>query len=89
MADQGRRHFFSDVLREGAKVLAGFRQGLQEAEQEARTEAYFDSYQSSYALTLCEEELLLDSARQAGIETEDRDRNEVAKELFAKQEAAK
>jgi len=51
----------------------------------ADQEAFFDSYESSYALTLAEEELLMDSARQAGIRTEGRDRNEVAKELFAEQ----
>ena len=48
-------------------------------------DAFFDSYEFSYALTLAEEELVLDSARQAGIKTEGRDKNEIAKELFSKQ----
>lgn len=86
MHDQGRRSFFSDLLREGAKALAQFHDTMEEARQEVQAKKYFDTYESSYALTLCEEELMLDSARLAGIETEGRDRNEIARELFAKQE---
>lgn len=86
MHDQGRRSFFNDLLREGAKALVQFRSTIEEAKEEAQAKKYFDTYESSYALTLCEEELMLDSARLAGIETEGRDRNEIARELFAKQE---
>ena len=86
MHDQGRRSFFSDLLREGAKALVQFHDTMEEARQEAQAKKYFDTYESSYALTLCEEELMLDSARLAGIEIEGRDRNEIARELFAKQE---
>ncbi len=85
MTDQGRRSFFGDLIREGAKTLAEIRGNLEEAREEAEADKFFDSYQSSYALTLCEEELMLESARLAGIETEGRDRNQIAKELFAKQ----
>lgn len=73
-------------MRESAKAMAEFRQCMEEAKLEAEAEKYFDNYESSYALTLCEEELMMDSARLAGIETEGRDRNEIARELFAKQE---
>jgi hypothetical protein len=65
--------------------MAQIRETMEEARLEDQAGKYFDTYESSYALTLCEEELLLDSARLAGIETEGRDRNEIAKELFAKQ----
>jgi hypothetical protein len=85
MADQGRRHFFRDLLREGGRTWAAFQQGREEARQSAEQEAFFDSYESSYALTLAEEELVMDSARQAGIQTEGRDKIEIAKELFQKQ----
>lgn len=85
MTDQGRRSFFGDLLREGAKVFSELKGGLEEAKQEAEADAYFDSYESSYALTLCEGELMLESARLAGIETKGRDRNQIARELFAKQ----
>jgi nitrate reductase assembly molybdenum cofactor insertion protein NarJ len=84
--NKGRRSFFGDLVREGAKALAEIRECMEEARLEAQAEKYFDTYESSYALTLCEEELMLDSARLAGIETEGRDRNEIARELFAKQE---
>ncbi len=83
--DQGRRNFFSDLLRQGAKTVAAFREGMDQGKEESQAESFFDSYESSYALTLCEEELVLESARLAGIETEGRDRNQIAKELFAKQ----
>jgi len=85
MADQGRRHFFRDLLRESGRTWAAFQQGREEARQNAEQEAFFDSYESSYALTLAEEELVMDSARQAGIQTEGRDKIEIAKELFQKQ----
>jgi hypothetical protein len=84
--DQGRRSFFSDLLREGVKSVAAFREGLGRGKEDNPADHFFDSYESSYALTLCEEELVLESARLAGIETEGRDRIEIAKELFAKQE---
>ncbi len=85
MADKGRRSFLRELLREGGRTWDAFLEGREEARQKADHEAFFDSYESSYALTLAEEELVMDSARQAGIRTEGRDKNEVAKELFAKQ----
>jgi hypothetical protein len=85
MADKSKRHFFRDLLREGGRTWAAFQEGREEAQQKADQDAFFDSYESSYALTLAEEELVMDSARQAGIKTEGRDKNEIAKELFSKQ----
>jgi len=85
MADISKRRFFRDLLRQGGRTWSAFQEGREEAQEMADQEAFFDSYESSYALTLAEEELLMDSARQAGIRTEGRDRNEVAKELFAEQ----
>lgn len=87
MTDQSRRGFFRDLLRQGAKTVAAFQQGREEARERQEREAFFASYESSYALTLCEDELLIESAQMAGIRTEGRDRLEIAKELFAKQEA--
>ena len=85
MADKSKRHFFRDLLREGGRTWTAFQEGQEEARQKADQDAFFDSYESSYALTLAEEELVMDSARQAGIKTEGRDKNEIAKELFSKQ----
>ena len=87
MAKQNRRDFFRDLLRQGAKTLAAFEQGREEGRQKADRDAFFRSYESSYAMTLCEDELLLESAQLAGIKTEGRDRLEIAKELFARQDA--
>jgi len=85
MPDISKRRFLRDILRQGGRAWAAFQEGQEEAREKADQEAFFDSYESSYALTLAEEELLMDSARQAGIKTEGRDKNEVAKELFAKE----
>ena len=85
MADQGRRSFFKDLLKEGGRTWAAFQQGQEEARARAEQEAFFDSYESSYALTLAEEELITDSARQAGIDTQGRDSIELARELFDRQ----
>ena len=85
MADMSKRRFLRNLLREGGRTWTAFQEGCEEAREKAEREAFFDSYESSYALTLAEEELLMDSARQAGIRTEGRDKNEVAKELFAAQ----
>jgi hypothetical protein len=86
MADQGRRHFFRDLMRQGGRSWAAFQEGREEARHNAEQEAFFDSYESCYALTLAEEELIMDSARQAGIQTDGRDSIEVTKELFQKQD---
>ena len=65
MAKQNRRDFFRDLLRQGAKTLAAFEQGREEGRQKADRDAFFRSYESSYAMTLCEDELLLESAQSA------------------------
>jgi len=84
--NQGRRNFFGDLLRQGAQTVAAFREGLGRDKGGNPADDFFDFYESSYALTLCEEELMLESARLAGIETQGRDRLEIAKELFARQD---
>ena len=85
MAGSDRRNFFRDLLRQGAKTVAAFHEGVEEAKQRQERKAFFDSYESSYALTLCEDALMMESAQLAGIETEGRDRLEIARELFEKQ----
>ena len=50
-----------------------------------KTYEYFDSYESSYALTLAyPDEILIETARQSGIRTDGREKNEIIKELFEK-----
>ena len=84
MAGSNRRGFFRELLRQGAKTVAAFEEGMEEARQQQDFEKFFSSYDSSYALTLAEEELLLQTAEQDGIKTQGRDRNQIARDLFVK-----
>jgi len=85
MADQSKRHFFRDLLREGARTLTAFQDGREEARSNAERGAFFDSYESSYALTLAyPDDILIETAEQHGIITEGREKNEIVKELFEK-----
>jgi hypothetical protein len=86
MVDQNKRNFFRrGLLRQVGKIISGFQEGVQEADQEIAFDRYFESYDSSYALTLAyPDDLLLETARQQGIETEGREKNEIVKELFKK-----
>ena len=86
MVDQNKRLFFRrGWLRQVGKIVTGFQEGLQEGEQEDTFERYFESYDSSYALTLAyPDDLLLETARRHGIETEGREKNDIVKELFKK-----
>ena len=86
MFDQSKRNFFKrGWLREVGEIVSGFQEGVKEVEQENTFEQYFESYDSSYALTLAyPDDLLLETARRHGIETEGREKNEIVKELFKK-----
>ncbi|KGM43114.1 hypothetical protein JY97_09400 [Alkalispirochaeta odontotermitis] len=86
MVDQNKRHFFRrGLLRQVGEIVAGFQEGMQQADREIAFDRYFESYDSSYALTLAyPDDLLLETARQHGIETEGREKKEVVKELFEK-----
>ena len=88
MPAKGRRDFFKGLLTEGAKTLAAFKEGYGEAREKQERDSFFDSYESSYALSLAyPDEILIESARRAGIEVEGKDRLEIVKELFARDEA--
>ena len=86
MVDQNKRNFFRrGWLRQVSEIVTGFQEGMQQADQEIAFDRYFESYDSSYALTLAyPDDLLLETARQYGIETEGREKNEIVKELFKK-----
>ncbi len=86
MVDQNKRNFFRrGWLRQVGKIVSGFQEGMQQADEEIAFDRYFESYDSSYALTLAyPDDLLLETARQHGIETEGREKNEIIKELFKK-----
>jgi hypothetical protein len=86
MVDKSKRDFCKCYFqRQTAEIIHGFREGMQEADQTDEFDRYFESYDSSYALTLAyPDDILLETARQHGIETEGREKNDIVKELFQK-----
>ena len=84
MVDKAKRSFFRHGLfKQVGEIVSGFREGIQEADSESAFDRYFESYDSSYALTLAyPDDVLLETARMHGIETEGRERSEIVKELF-------
>ena len=87
MVDKRKRELFSKkfFLREVGKVISAFESGVREAEEKENFERFFDSYESSYALTLAyPDDILIETARREGIETEGREKIEIVKELFQK-----
>ena len=86
MVDQNKRLFFRrGWLRQVGEIVSGFQEGMQQADQKSAFDRYFESYDSSYALTLAyPDDLLLETARRHGIETEGREKKDIVKELFKK-----
>ena len=86
MVDQKKRNFFRrGWLYQVGEIVSGFQEGMREAEQRDAFERYFESYDSSYALTLAyPDDILLETARRYGIDTEGREKKEIVKELFKK-----
>ena len=86
MVDKSKRDFCKRYfLHQMGEIFSGFQEGMQAAEQKDEFERYFDSYDSSYALTLAyPDDILLETARQNGIETEGREKKDIVKELFRK-----
>ena len=86
MTDSSRRRFLSKYfLHQVGRCLQGFEDGLEKARQKAEFDQFFDSYESSYALTLAyPDDILLETARKHGIETENRSNKDIVKELFIK-----
>lgn len=83
-----RRRFFRNLVQElGRAALGGFQSGVREQREQEDFERFFESYESSYALTLnYPDEILLETARQRGIEVEGRDKLDIVKEMFRKRE---
>ena len=86
MADAGRRDFLKRYfIRQVGEIVSGFNAGVREAEKAEAFDSFFDSYESSYALTLAyPDDILMDTARAHGIETEGREKKDIVKELFKK-----
>ena len=76
-----RKYFFQQA----AKIVSGFNAGVREAREKEAFEDFFESYDSSYSLTLAyPDEIMIETARQCGIETEGRGKKEIVKELLKK-----
>jgi hypothetical protein len=87
MINKKRREFFSRyLLGKIGTVISGFEAGVQDAKEQDEFDEFFSSYESSYALTLAyPDDILLETARMNGIETEGRDKQEIVKEMLRKQ----
>ena len=86
MVDKNKRHFFKrGILKEVAGIVASFQEGAATADRRDSFERFFESDESCYALTLAyPDDLLLETAKLHGIETEGRDKKDIVKELFLK-----
>ncbi|MDY6791305.1 MAG: hypothetical protein SWH54_08565 [Thermodesulfobacteriota bacterium] len=86
MVDKSKRDFCTRYfLRQIGEIIEGFEAGVEEAKQKEDFDNFFKSYESSYALTLAyPDEILLETAKSYGIETEGRGKNEIVKELLKK-----
>lgn len=86
MVDKSKRLFCRRyLLQQIGTVVAGFDDGLKEAQERLAFDDFFESYESSYSLTLAyPDDILMETARQHGIETEGRDKKAIVKELFKK-----
>jgi hypothetical protein len=86
MIDRNRRQFFKrGLLKQLAGIVTGFQEGMATADRKDSFERFFESDESCYALTLAyPDDLLLETAKLSGIETEGRDKKDIVKELFLK-----
>lgn len=84
--DKSKRTFCRKYfLRQVGDIVESFGEGLKEAQESLAFNDFFESYDSSYALTLAyPDDILIETARQHGIDTEGREKNEIVKELFEK-----
>jgi hypothetical protein len=87
MTQNNRRAFFKGLLHEVVSgTLGAFQSGMEEKKREEGLEAFFSSYESSYALSLnYPDDIILESARMAGIPTEGREKIDIVKDLFFQQ----
>jgi hypothetical protein len=66
-------------------ALEGFDDARSEQRRREEFEQFFGSYESSYALTLCyPDDILLETARREGVETEGREKLDIVRDLILK-----
>jgi hypothetical protein len=82
MTDHGKRLLIPHLLKFVGDVVGGFEEGVREAERKASLTDFFDSDESRTAFL--SDDILLETARMEGIETEGREMVDIARELFLK-----
>ncbi len=84
--DPSKRLFFrKGILAIVRETRLAFQDGMREAELRINYDNFFESYESSYPLTLgYPDDILLETAKQAGINTEGREKRAIVRELFEK-----
>ncbi|MFH1117248.1 MAG: hypothetical protein V1792_25295 [Pseudomonadota bacterium] len=84
--ESNRREFLRNFLHHAAKqALTEFDAGVGQSVEADYFSEFFDSYESSYALTLnYPDDILLETARQEGIEVKDREKIDIVREMFRK-----
>jgi hypothetical protein len=86
MVDLNKRRFFGNLFRLLLREARGIPQetACEQAVCDDQ-ERFFESYESCYSLALAyPEELMLESARRAGIEVQGRERIDIVRELFSR-----
>jgi hypothetical protein len=88
MTDTSKRQFFrKGFTHHFGRCLRGFEEGIDTVRQADDFENFFESDESSYALTLAyPDEILLETAKNCGIDTENRSKREIVRELMLKRE---
>ena len=86
MIDKSKRNFLTQFLiRQAGEFVQSFEAGVREAKAKEEFNKFFESYDSCYALALAyPDDILIETARRHGIETKDRDKIDIVKELFVK-----
>lgn len=81
MPDTSKRYFFHSLGHSIFQALAQCQKSFNETCIKHEKDMFFDSYENSYALTLAEEELLLDVAKRHGLDTSNKNKLEICKIL--------
>jgi hypothetical protein len=86
LMDDSKRTFLKDGILEIARLtVRAFREGMRQAAQRERYEQFFRSYESSYPLTLgYPDDILLETAKRAGVKIEGREKRDIVRELLEK-----
>jgi hypothetical protein len=85
--DKSKRQFLRrGLMNQVAGFVAGFQEGVSTVGRREEFERFFESDESCYALSLAyPEDILIQTAKRYGIETDGHDKKEIVKELFLRE----